>query len=1125
MSTQEYRKPLVLALAGAVALTAVFYTYQHYGRQPRSKPESEPATSLHRSNAIRRPRGARNLGGGYQLILPYDPVEQACQHLRQRNEAGEGYGEYHNPWFFGSPEDFQGLDLNLIPRNLDPILETLQHRLQEDLSPEQRAGLRAHIQGMFVQNFIQEEFPEGYTIGDDCYRLDSKLSAYGILPNITFKVAKAFDQGRVFFFELFNPLLLPASRPVPNPTQTDGATEADGADGILPRQALQALAAPDDNADDSASDISFGRRQHDKEDDPAGSQHLLDLLYQIAAEQARREGYIHRGVECNSCAVHPILGTRYHCANCFDYDLCEACEALGQHNSTHVFLKLRIPAPSRGGMKQILEKWYPGNPDDIVNSLDPMVSKPLLDETRMERTELDALFEQFKCIAGHYYPDDPSGLGIAIDRDNFDAYFLSSKDDKPSPANLIYDRIFAFYDTNQDGLIDFSEYVLGLNRLQDKSRSARLRRIFDGYDLDGDGYVGRKDFLRMFRAYHALSKELSREMIATQADFGYTEEELQETIQASQPISAAFGGGNLFGHESRAGQDKQLQANGDLQLVNGSSGILQTDSDRRGDRARAIGNAVLGDGLRAHPYRAFRREAPEDEPVMSVPYGDYIGSSIGQDEMIEEELAGPDPPLQTYPWPPVLPPTTDDITNALGSQVALEDITDPVDRTRVLYAQTQRLDAAADQVDENRRQIVVNERWRRRDFYLDEEEGMTKPQGYTEPDSSDEEEESPDVKKHIRNGASPRRASMASRSSSKVRFDDSAIDTDYETRSNASTRSIPVNERWGGYELSQAEADIGKDILYQALQQGFNQLLDPLFKEKEDEFMASQETRHARQLDARERQKYTELFVISGNLVDPRQVAEIEALRKRSKKEEAWHVATGNTEHLQHRSAFLSGRNFPVPRDPADDPEWMNGDSSLPAIVAVDAPSSNAAEAEPYRDPTLPQFRPDESELSAPSTYVTEHQQEEAGPSTAPESQTQLSKDEDAPFTTVDGTNESRDNGDPAQSGPQAQFQQPPRLLSQLKDDLPAARNLYYLWQRHDLIDAEANRRGGGGKLSFSEFRRKMVPEDEIQAQAQAQGEGSRNKGKENEDPQTWESSADLGRLAFVGTWLEMASF
>jgi len=44
---------------------------------------------------------------------------------------------------------------------------------------------------------------------------------------------------------------------------------------------------------------------------------------------------------CDSCE-QPIVGIRYKCSSCPDYDLCEACEAKpGVHDASHQFLKLR----------------------------------------------------------------------------------------------------------------------------------------------------------------------------------------------------------------------------------------------------------------------------------------------------------------------------------------------------------------------------------------------------------------------------------------------------------------------------------------------------------------------------------------------------------------------------------------------------------------------------------------------------------------------------------------------------------------------------------------------------------------------------------------------------------------
>lgn len=68
--------------------------------------------------------------------------------------------------------------------------------------------------------------------------------------------------------------------------------------------------------------------------------HLLDAI-------------IHRRVTCNSCGANPLRGTyhhhhhhhrtgiRYKCLNCPDYDLCCRCEAMGKHNKSHVFIKVR----------------------------------------------------------------------------------------------------------------------------------------------------------------------------------------------------------------------------------------------------------------------------------------------------------------------------------------------------------------------------------------------------------------------------------------------------------------------------------------------------------------------------------------------------------------------------------------------------------------------------------------------------------------------------------------------------------------------------------------------------------------------------------------------------------------
>ncbi|XP_006818867.1 next to BRCA1 gene 1 protein-like isoform X2 [Saccoglossus kowalevskii] len=64
--------------------------------------------------------------------------------------------------------------------------------------------------------------------------------------------------------------------------------------------------------------------------------------------------YCHVGIICDHCG-QTIVGIRYKCGNCADFDLCEQCEAIeGIHNDTHVLLKMRRPAIGAGRKDGVL---------------------------------------------------------------------------------------------------------------------------------------------------------------------------------------------------------------------------------------------------------------------------------------------------------------------------------------------------------------------------------------------------------------------------------------------------------------------------------------------------------------------------------------------------------------------------------------------------------------------------------------------------------------------------------------------------------------------------------------------------------------------------------------------------
>ena len=51
---------------------------------------------------------------------------------------------------------------------------------------------------------------------------------------------------------------------------------------------------------------------------------------------------VHKGITCDGCGIKPIVGVRYKCAQCEDFDLCAVCEEKDT-NHRHIFLKIKYP--------------------------------------------------------------------------------------------------------------------------------------------------------------------------------------------------------------------------------------------------------------------------------------------------------------------------------------------------------------------------------------------------------------------------------------------------------------------------------------------------------------------------------------------------------------------------------------------------------------------------------------------------------------------------------------------------------------------------------------------------------------------------------------------------------------
>ncbi|KAE8353971.1 hypothetical protein BDV28DRAFT_131977 [Aspergillus coremiiformis] len=1100
LSFSRYR-PVLYLLTGVVAAYALVYINNLVISSP-----SQP--SLHRRRTIRRPRGLRRQS---EVVPVETPSSRAIAHLEQLERQNGVYGTFRI-----ETEDGRRVESGLLPS----LLATRDQLMEEVGVPQAHAErMREMMEDTFLESFLALDFPPAHTLEEGSPErnyLTEQLQRRGISRAGIERALIRFNEDSNYGEELRRRrqngerVTLSTST---FPDESSPAQNLDGGETVVDDQSV------------------FSWREGNNDTSPTREgQNLLNLLYHIAEDQAKRDGYIHRGVTCNSCGAMPIQGIRYRCANCIDYDLCETCEAMQVHIKTHLFYKVRIPAPFLGNPRQSQPVWYPGKPSMLPRSLSRSLAKRLMKDTNFENTELDALWDQFRCLANHEWADDPNKLYMAIDRKTFDRCFVPNTSARPPPPSLIYDRMFAFYDTNSDGLIGFEEFLNGLASLNNKSNDERLRRVFRGYDIDGDGYVERKDFLRVFRAYYALSRELTRDMVAGMED-DFLEGGARDVVLGSQPISSAFPGSIPTGEVSRTGEGKRVNHEGDMEILD-NEGILRPDGNDTGDR-----HVVVGDAAVRSRYGSIRPLFPS----VRLPNQGRRSPGGDNDDDDGSSSGASSSSIATGRWPPAEHIRDEDIVTALGAYVPLSEVTDPVDRARIGTAVYHRMFDDDDRRVDAARRHGIDERWRRRAFYTDEEDGAAAPEGYeTDSDMDDVSVDDDLHNQHPEFESHP--PSPRSRSSSKVRFQDDVTD-DYDVRSNPSTssRSILVGERWGGFEVPEVERDVGKEILYQVTQQGFNELLDTLFKSKEDLLMEVYRTRTERKIWAREielaEQMDTEKHFTQEDkgtvddeieeepdhsLQNPFSDRPLEELLDRA----GYSMQSPASEPVRDGRAlappFLEVR---LPDDDVRPTHLADPEEDLTGPVLPDtqqeevdfapaAPSAESPVSERSRspsldsdfDPTLPHHRPNEDtqellDLSAPRrnsydaspTHSTFRQSLPSDLRLQPNGTTSFP----APPSMAASSPEAEATAPKLSPSPIQPL--PPASTSTLpprdSPHMPPSPLILSRWAYLNHVEQEAKERGGpGAKLNFEEFSRRMA--------------------------------ADRGRrLAFVASWIEMASF
>ena len=667
---------------------------------------------------------------------------------------------------------------------------------------------------------------------------------------------------------------------------TEGRTNPQAVDG-------------EETENDDNSELSWGGQDEgSREEESKDGQSLLLLLYKIAEENSRKDGYVHRGVACDSCHENPIKGIRYRCVNCADHDLCETCESTQTHNRQHLFLKIRIPAPQLGTHKERQPVFYPGKPKAIIQDLRKEKVDKFCRETGYKSEEIEAFWEQFRSMAATEWPNDPDHYGLAIDRPTFDQCFVPNASGRPPPPNLIYNRIFSYYDTNDDELIGFAEFIKGLASLKRKNVAERMKRVFKGYDISNDGYVDRRDFLKLFRAYYAHIKELMGDIVAAAQDDD--DQDARELVSSGQPISSAFNGpGPIHSGDIRQIGTGKLQNNfGDYEVVDGMGAVDEHEFNPNIELDSIISENAEAARWPAKHHPMSRPDFPKsgqaihdfvarssrDELESLMEYydvHDLIRESSTEDDVqkvlrrvlhgkLAEELRRRRGErrdaimrrTQRQPFYQHLdkaslyldpPSEVGGISIDMRMHTQMENDLKDVQSSQLcdefngqLIKMIEALDWPIERVMNFKDSLydMVRRGWSWKELARDLDGYSADPKEVEKfvrcfiellSHVASEVRRQPDYEMDLKKVSMPDR----SRSSSKVRFKESvgAIDNDDDQLKSTIShyaKSRPLNERWGAFEAPDPELDVGQEVLFTVTEEAMNELLDPVFKLRED---------------------------------------------------------------------------------------------------------------------------------------------------------------------------------------------------------------------------------------------------------------------------------------------------
>merc|ERR1712179_83818 len=152
-----------------------------------------------------------------------------------------------------------------------------------------------------------------------------------------------------------------------------------------------------------------------------------------------------------------------------------------------------------------------------------------------------------------------SGMDEAQVKENFAAFLESHPNGKMKPkdfsemmtkampkkdASKMQKHVFRIYDSNNDGYIDFIEFMLIFHIMSDGTPEEVLGKIFRVFDLNLDGTINKKEMTRLIKDMYGLIKaedpEVQSQAVIAKAAFAEMDADGDGKITEREFISACL---------------------------------------------------------------------------------------------------------------------------------------------------------------------------------------------------------------------------------------------------------------------------------------------------------------------------------------------------------------------------------------------------------------------------------------------------------------------------------------------------------------------------------------------------------------------------------------------------------